>query len=80
MRLCGVFFESTERGTEMNAVKLRRVDDPTPAEIAERAAEIRRGWTLDEHLRRGGWMTPAPEMPTCNMEALTGVGGHGVSL
>jgi len=57
-----------------------RITDPTPAEIAERAAQIRREWTPEEHLRRGGWMTPAYEMPTCNMEALTGVGGHGVSL
>jgi hypothetical protein len=64
----------------MNAVKLRRVDDPTPAEIAERAAEIRRGWTLDEHERRSSGRYAAWEIPVCNMEALTGVGGHGVKL
>jgi hypothetical protein len=57
-----------------------RIVDPTPAEIAERAAEIRRGWSLDEHLRRGGWMTPVYDILICSTEAITGVGGHGVRL
>lgn len=28
--------------------------DPTPDEIAERAAEVRSGWSLHERLRRSG--------------------------
>ena len=57
-----------------------RITDPTPHEIAERAAEIRREWTSEEHERRSSGRYSTWEMPTCNMEALTGVGGHGVSL
>ena len=33
---------------------------PTPAEIAERAAEIRREWTEAEHRQRYG-LSPLPE-------------------
>ena len=57
-----------------------RITDPTPDEIAERAAEIRREWTPEEHERRSAGRYSSWEMPVCNMEALTGVGGHGVSL
>jgi hypothetical protein len=57
-----------------------RITDPTPDEIAERAAQIRREWTPEEHERRSSGRYSTWEMPTCNMEALTGVGGHGVSL
>jgi hypothetical protein len=57
-----------------------RITDPTPAEIAERAAQIRREWTPQEHERRSAGRYSTWEMPVCNMEALTGVGGHGVSL
>jgi len=32
--------------------------DPTPAEIAERAAEIRAGWSVDEHIRRREYIPP----------------------
>lgn len=39
-------------------------DDPTQEEIAERAAEVRRGWSPDEEVRRRGgvratWNPPA---------------------
>jgi len=30
----------------------RLPDDPTPAEIAARAAEIRKGWSENEHIKR----------------------------
>lgn len=32
-----------------------KVDDPTPEEIAERSAEIRKGWTPDMHKKRARW-------------------------
>lgn len=64
----------------MNNVKLRRVDDPTPAEIVARAAEIRRGWSPEEHERRSAGRYSAWEIPVCNTEALKGVGGHAVRL
>ena len=33
--------------------KCGNVEHPTPAEIAERAAEVRERWSDDEHVRRG---------------------------
>ena len=35
----------------------RLPDDPTPAEIAARAAEIRKGWSENEHIKRRGLLT-----------------------
>ena len=32
----------------------RLPSDPTPAEIAARAAEIRKGWSENEHIKRRG--------------------------
>jgi len=57
-----------------------RITDPTPDEIAERAAEIRREWTAEEHERRSAGCYSRWDMPVCSTEALTGVGGHGVRL
>jgi len=57
-----------------------RITDPTPDEIAERAAQIRREWTAEEHERRPAGCYSRWDMPVCSTEALTGVGGHGVSL
>jgi len=36
----------------MTQVDAMRQSDPTPDEIAERAAEIRAGWSPDEHIKR----------------------------
>lgn len=50
-----------------------RAVDPTPEEIAERCEEIRKGWTVDDFLRRrgilcnreftGGWEVPIVKPP-----------------
>ncbi|HBJ33278.1 MAG TPA: hypothetical protein DDZ51_00655 [Planctomycetaceae bacterium] len=34
--------------------------DPTPAEIAERSAEVRARWSDDEHIRRQRITPPSP--------------------
>lgn len=45
--------------------------DPTPNQIARRAAEIRKHWTQQEHDRRAGaYANRTPfETPTCNLHA-----------
>lgn len=44
----------------------RQPGDPTPEEIAEQAAEIRRGWS--PYVRRGRRaMIPWPVIPTCRV-------------
>jgi len=39
---------------ERNHPTIPMYDDPTPEEIAERAAEIRAGWAAEEFARRNG--------------------------
>ena len=36
----------------MTQADAMRQSDPTPDEIAARAAEIRQGWSADEHIKR----------------------------
>jgi hypothetical protein len=49
--------------TNMEARRTRQAD-PSPAEIAERCAEIRAGWSEAERERRlrYDWRNPAPEI------------------
>lgn len=46
----------------------QRLADPTPEEIEERAAEVRRGWSETEHRRRAGLPESAGwEAPTVSV-------------
>ena len=46
----------------------QRLADPTPEEIAERAAEVRQGWSEMEHRRRAGLPESAGwEAPTISV-------------
>lgn len=52
-----------------------RVPDPTPHEIAERAAKVRQGWTQEERLRRireCGSESETPTHPTTEDEPNAG--------
>jgi hypothetical protein len=44
--------------------------DPTPAEIAQRAAEIRQGWSQDEHIKRGSMSLGTAKMTAKESHAI----------
>ena len=53
-RIWTTHYHTQLKSAEAERQRLEREPDPTPEEIAERAAEIRAGWTEVEHRRRAG--------------------------
>lgn len=76
---CRVYYHAKKHGIEVIS-KRQQVeesmepteDDPTPVEIAERAAAIRSTWTVSEERRRNSYTRHGDLIPTYKVGGLVG--------